>query len=133
MTTKYYKALTHDGKGPFEKTTKFSLPTRRGGVLKPGLWHTVVGPLKMCRNGIHVATTRSIRRWGPNTEHGYPAHLDRRVFQVEVLKGTQRIRGPYKICVRTMRVLREVHRESDEWIALGLAHNIFNPPTPGTP
>jgi hypothetical protein len=135
----YYKALTVDGKGPYELRTKYSLPSHgvyySSGV-KPGLWHTVAGKLEMCANGLHVATPKYIRVWVPQPQ-SWQLHADaiaieagtlvkhaptRRVFAAEVLKGTERLRhrDKDKVCVRMLRLVREVPYGSAEWLALGL-------------
>ena len=125
----YYKALTQDGRAPYERRTKYSLPTQFGrprGVAKedprlwkPGLWHTTVGKLVMCRVGLHIATAKNIKHWAK--AHSWNgSSIRRRVFAVEVPPGTERITERTKICVRTCRLTREVAYGSVEWLSLGL-------------
>lgn len=121
MATTYYKVLNRRGCGPIEGRLRYSLPASRVfGDPKPGMWHTVVGDLRMCSNGLHIVTAANIEHW-LGTRSPASRFRGRRLFVVELPKGVERRRDKLKHCVRTLRLVREIKRGSPEWIALGLA------------
>lgn len=52
-----YKAL-NDGRSPF---TAWRWPLPSGG--EPGLWVETDGPIGLCRNGVHAASTEQLPHW----------------------------------------------------------------------
>ncbi len=117
---RYYKVLKQNGSPRVQGGPRWSLPgrykRRRGGFseLRVGLWHTVVGDLVPCKNGLHIVTAAYVKHW----------HEPKcRVFEVELPKGVEKKRhgrqGNRKIIVRTARLIREVQKGSPEWVAFG--------------
>jgi hypothetical protein len=114
---KYYKVLTEKGQGPFSMAT-FSLPylhTIYPSRVIAGQWHTVVGELQQCQNGLHVTTPKSIFSW-------YRRGRGYRVFAVGLPPQVERARtnDRTKAVFRTIRLTREVMPGSPEWLLLGL-------------
>jgi hypothetical protein len=91
-TQRLFKVLV-DGRSCHGGDMQWSLPTA-----KPGAWHEVDGPLKMCERGIHL-TTDPARWWRPGCE----------VFECEAegVEGDGSI-DDRKVVVRRARLVRRL-------------------------
>lgn len=100
MSSFFLKVVTHDGHAKYAlRRFRYPLPVGDG----PGPWcPTIKGPLRMCRNGYHVARPSDLLAWmTPND----------RLFLVDT-------RGPYisgrnKVLCRSMRFLKEIKIDFD--------------------
>lgn len=113
----YYKILLANGKAPLSGA-QWSLPTRKPkwSPAKPGMWHTVPGPLKMCSNGLHLVSVPEQIRYWLRLEWGR-TRTTRRLFLAEVDgKATRSGYGSSrKYLVRTARLVREIKKGTKEW------------------
>jgi hypothetical protein len=97
LNVKLYKVLSLDGCSASGGSMTWELP--KDG--KPGPWHAVTGTLRRCTWGLHVTAIPSKWNGGPRD----PYH---RVFEVEI--AGRIVYSPYddKLCVRAVRLIREV-------------------------
>lgn len=111
-----YKVLRENGSAPYADVP-WSLPRPHypgSNVWTAGMWHTTVGPLRLCSSGLHLSDAATIKDWAVNVVTY--SRTDFRVFVAEVNGTATKHTGmTNKWLCRTARLTREVLRGSDEW------------------